>query len=226
MSNKIRRYTSDDIDVTYDVKRCIHAAECVRGLPAVFDTQKRPWVQPDNANADAVAEVVLRCPSGALHYERKDRGTAESIPERNTITPEVNGPLYVSGNTLIQTEAGELVYRDTRLALCRCGASENKPFCDRSHLRIEFQDAGKIEVKQAKTETVAQGGLLTIAPLPNGSLRLRGSFEIRSADGQMRFLGTKALLCRCGASGNKPFCDSTHKKIGFTDAEIEASSDS
>ena len=58
MTGKIHRYTSADIDVTYDAKRCIHAAECVRGLPAVFDTQKRPWVQPDNANADAVAEVV------------------------------------------------------------------------------------------------------------------------------------------------------------------------
>ena len=79
MANKIRRYTSADIDVTYDVKRCIHAAECVRGLPAVFDTKKRPWVQPDKANADTVAEVILRCPSGALHYERKDGGAAESI---------------------------------------------------------------------------------------------------------------------------------------------------
>jgi CDGSH-type Zn-finger protein/uncharacterized Fe-S cluster protein YjdI len=226
MTGKIHRYTSADIDVTYDAKRCIHAAECVRGLPAVFDTQKRPWVQPDNANADAVAEVVRRCPSGALHYERKDGGSAEAIPVRYTVTPVVNGPLYVNGNIRIQTEDNELVYKDTRLSLCRCGASNNKPFCDRSHLKIEFQDAGKIGVKQAKMETFAEQGLLTMIPLPNGSLRLRGNFEIRNADGQTRFRGTEALLCRCGRSGDKPFCDSTHKKIGFTDAKIEASSDS
>ena len=223
MSSKIHRYTSDDIDVTYDVKRCIHAAECVRGLPAVFNTRKRPWVQPVNANADMVAEVVLRCPSGALHYERKDGGAAESIPVHNTITPEVDGPLYVKGNIRIQTVDGELVYRDTRLALCRCGASENKPYCDRSHLRIEFKDEGKIEAKEVKTDSADEPGLLTITTVPNGSLRLRGSFEIISADGQTQFRGTKAILCRCGKSGNKPFCDSTHKKIGFTDSKIEAS---
>jgi CDGSH-type Zn-finger protein/uncharacterized Fe-S cluster protein YjdI len=226
MTGKIRHYTGADIDVTYDVKRCIHAAECVRGLPAVFDTQKRPWVQPDNANADAVAEVVLRCPSGALHFERKDGGAAESIPGQNLIVPSVNGPLYVSGNVRIQTEGGELIYSDTRLALCRCGASDNKPFCDKSHRQIDFQDAGKIEVSQAEMDTPAEQGLLTITLLPNGSLRMRGNFEIYSADGQTRFQGTNALLCRCGASRDKPFCDSTHEKIGFTDMTLEAYTDS
>ena len=224
MSSKIRRYTSDDIDVTYDVIKCIHAAECVRGLPAVFNTQKRPWVQPVNANADTVAEVVLRCPSGALHYERNDGGAAESIPGQNSISPEVDGPLYVKGNIRIQTAVGELDYRDTRLALCRCGASENKPYCDRSHLRIEFRDEGKIEAKEVKTESEGEPGLLTITTVPNGPLRLRGSFEIISADGQAQFRGTKAILCRCGKSGSKPFCDSTHKKIGFIDRQFEASS--
>ncbi len=226
MTSKIRRYTGADINVTYETKRCIHAAECVRGLPAVFDTQKRPWVQPDNANANTVAEMVLRCPSGALHFERKDGGAAESIPRQNVIVPSVNGPLYVSGNVRIQTKGGELVYKDTRLALCRCGASENKPFCDRSHLRIDFQDTGKIEVNQAKMGPATEQGLLTITPLPNGPLRMRGNFEICSADGQTRFQGTNALLCRCGASGNKPFCDSTHEKIGFTDMNLEASTES
>jgi CDGSH-type Zn-finger protein len=188
----------------------------VRGLPVVFDTKKRPWVQPNKANAGAVAEVVLLCPSGALHYERKDGGAAESIPRQNIIMPVVNGPLYVSGNVRIQTNRGELTYKDTRLALCRCGASENKPFCDRSHLQIEFQDAGMIELDQAKTETVTEHGLLTITPLLNGPLQLQGNYEIHTADGQIRTRGKEEQLCRCGRSGNKPFCDSTHEKIGFT----------
>ena len=180
MTSKIRRYTSADIDVTYDSKRCIHAAECVRRLSAVFDTQKRPWVQPDNAHADAVAEVVVRCPTGALHYERKDGGTDELIPRQNTIIPTVDGPLYVSGNIRIQTEEGELVFEDTRLALCRCGASGNKPFCDSSHRRIKFQDAGLIEVNQAEGEASNEQRSLTITLLPTGLLRLQGNFEIHN----------------------------------------------
>ena len=55
MSSQPKRYTSDAIDVTFDTQRCIHAAECVRGLPAVFDTSQRPWIQPANAGADANA---------------------------------------------------------------------------------------------------------------------------------------------------------------------------
>lgn len=70
MSDTRKRYTGADITVTFDAQVCRHAAECVRGLPAVFDTKARPWIQPDNATADEVAEVVARCPSGALQIER------------------------------------------------------------------------------------------------------------------------------------------------------------
>ncbi|MDP9796110.1 putative Fe-S cluster protein YjdI [Catenuloplanes nepalensis] len=65
-----KSYRGSDITVTFDAGRCRHAAECVRGLPEVFDVSARPWITPDNAGADAVAEVVARCPSGALQYIR------------------------------------------------------------------------------------------------------------------------------------------------------------
>jgi uncharacterized Fe-S cluster protein YjdI len=68
-----RTYTGTTVDVSFDAALCEHAAECVRGLPAVFDVQQRPWIQPDGAPADDVVEVVGRCPSGALRIERDDR---------------------------------------------------------------------------------------------------------------------------------------------------------
>ena len=61
MSNKT--YQGRDIDVTFELKRCIHAAECGRRLQSVFDVAKRPWVQPDNATADQVQETIDNCPS-------------------------------------------------------------------------------------------------------------------------------------------------------------------
>ena len=58
MDEKIYTYKSDDITVRYDLKRCIHAKECVKGLRKVFDPNKRPWIQPDEASAEQIANVV------------------------------------------------------------------------------------------------------------------------------------------------------------------------
>jgi uncharacterized Fe-S cluster protein YjdI len=134
----VHNYTGEKIDVTYESGRCIHVAECIRRLHAVFDTTRRPWVLPDAALPDSVAETVVACPSGALHYERTDGGEAEPVQEQNTIRLVRNGPLYLRGDCTIVNGAGELVVHDTRAALCRCGGSANKPFCDGTHEKIGF----------------------------------------------------------------------------------------
>jgi len=122
-----RAYRGPGITVYYDIARCVHFAECVRGLPPVFDVEKRPWIQPANALADEVAEVVRRCPSGALHYELDD-GPPEPVTRPTQVRAAPDGPLTLRGELSIQTPAGEL--RDVRAALCRCGLTGNQPFCD------------------------------------------------------------------------------------------------
>jgi uncharacterized Fe-S cluster protein YjdI len=134
-----KKYTGAAITVAFNPEICIHAAECVRGLPQVFNRQARPWVSPDAAPADEIAEVVLRCPTGALHFERHDGGASEPVPVMTTITPRLNGPLFLRGDIEIRNAAGELVRKDTRVALCRCGQSRNKPFCDGTHREIGFE---------------------------------------------------------------------------------------
>lgn len=62
-------YVGAEVTVSFDPEICEHAGECVRGLPAVFNTKARPWIQPDGATRDEVVEVVGRCPSGALQIE-------------------------------------------------------------------------------------------------------------------------------------------------------------
>ncbi|WP_432099249.1 (4Fe-4S)-binding protein [Streptomyces sp. WAC 04229] len=64
-----KTYRTESITVTFEAGRCLHAAECVGGLPEVFDPVRRPWIQPERATAERLAEVVRRCPSGALQYE-------------------------------------------------------------------------------------------------------------------------------------------------------------
>jgi hypothetical protein len=111
---------------------------CVRGLPQVFNPEARPWVVVDGAGEDAIAATIETCPTGALHYRRLDGGPQEQPQAEATVEPRPNGPLFVRGLVRIVDEDGQLIREDTRLALCRCGASENKPFCDGSHRRIGF----------------------------------------------------------------------------------------
>lgn len=212
---KIKSYWGNGIDVTYDVKRCIHAAECVRGLPEVFDTKKRPWVMPGKADANMVAEVVMRCPTGALHFERSDGESEEPVPQTNTIVVNENGPLYMLGDVKVVTADGETLREDTRVALCRCGHSKNKPFCDNSHWKTGFRASGNVSVKLKDSDGWTEGGHLVVKMNENGPYHIRGNLDIRDSDGQVRFRGKKAILCRCGGSLTKPFCDNTHKNINF-----------
>jgi CDGSH-type Zn-finger protein/uncharacterized Fe-S cluster protein YjdI len=210
------RYEGKDITVYFSVDRCTHVAECLRGQPDVFDSSHRPWVKPDLADADQVAEVIIRCPTGALHFKRNDNGWEEPIPEDNKISICSNGAMWLKGDLEIRTAEDQLLFKDTRIALCRCGHSAHKPFCDGIHAVTSFRDKGKI----ASTKTPKPVSSLTKGPLrivfqTNGPMILSGPFSIIASNGKTGFTGEKAILCRCGSSKHMPFCDGSHKKTNF-----------
>lgn len=134
-----REYSANGITVIWDATRCIHTGRCLRELPSVFDVTKRPWVDVDAAEPEKIAEVIRLCPTDALRYRPGPGLPAEQPDSPTTIRPRPNGPLYVRGQIQIVNQRGEVLGEETRVALCRCGASENKPFCDNSHLRINFR---------------------------------------------------------------------------------------
>lgn len=215
---KIRSYESDDVVVEYDVKRCIHAEECVRGLPDVFDPDRSPWIAPDRADADAIAEVVERCPTGALHYRRRDGGGGEQPDARNVARVDPRGPIFVRGRIRLELPGGE-VLDETRLALCRCGASADKPFCDGSHERIEFDDPGAIQggrlvpAEEAGGDSGAEN-VVTFSCASDGPMLVKGPLRVEGTDGSVAE-GVKGAFCRCGHSESKPFCDGSHRDVGF-----------
>ncbi|MFH7596321.1 (4Fe-4S)-binding protein [Streptomyces racemochromogenes] len=129
-ANEPRAYAGRGITVTYDTGRCLHAARCVGGLPEVFDTGKRPWIQPDGAAPERVAEVIRLCPSGALQY-RLAAGPAEEGDRPTTVVRSPLGQLLLRGELSVTTSGGE-VRRETRAVLCACGVSGNQPYCDHS----------------------------------------------------------------------------------------------
>ena len=216
MSHKT--YQGRDIDVTFELKRCIHAAECGRRLQEVFDTAKRPWVQPDNATADQVQETIDHCPSGALKYVRHDGGTQEQRPDKNIIVVTDSGEYQLHGDVQLMTMGGETLVEEYRLTLCRCGESNNKPFCDNTHRKARFVAPSQVADNAAETADLQPTGKLKVVTASNGPLLLQGNFEIQDASGQQVFRGEKAALCRCGRSANKPFCDGSHKENGFSAA--------
>jgi uncharacterized Fe-S cluster protein YjdI/CDGSH-type Zn-finger protein len=134
-----RTYETDDIAVDWYPERCIHSARCVAGLPDVFDPRRKPWIELWDHSADQLAAVVERCPTGALHYRRKDGGAEEATPTTTSVRVVRDGPLLMRGDLTVADEHGTPVRQDTRMALCRCGESGRRPFCDNTHRRIGFQ---------------------------------------------------------------------------------------
>jgi CDGSH-type Zn-finger protein/uncharacterized Fe-S cluster protein YjdI len=211
--HKVYDFPGSEIDVHWDGRLCIHIAECGNAEGELFVGGREPWCVPDQATESEVREICERCPSGALTYTDKV-GVPEQAAAENTVTVAYNGPLFAQGRLDIEGAPDDMAGVRFRAALCRCGQSKNKPFCDNSHNEARFEDYGSVGERGPGLERT--GGPLSIKPLANGPLLVEGNLSIRAASGRLAWQGTRAALCRCGASKNKPFCDGTHKTAGFT----------
>lgn len=135
----IKEYSNGELTVVWKPKRCIHAAICVNTLPKVYDPNKKPWIEPENASIDELKSQIDKCPSGALTYYIK--GESENIKDMasNTrVEVMANGPLLVHGTLEVKDAGGKTESKSGVTALCRCGASDNKPYCDGAHKKIDF----------------------------------------------------------------------------------------
>lgn len=196
--------------VRFEGKRCIHSRQCVLARPDVFvPNVQGEWIHPDAVPVDEVVAVAHQCPSGAIRYERLDGEAGELPPGVNTIRVRENGPLAV--HAAASVGGADLGYR---LTLCRCGASKNKPLCDGSHAAAGFAATGEPATEES-TPLDRRDGPLEITPLPDGPLQAAGNLELVSGTGRTLNRTQKTWLCRCGQSAKKPYCDGTHRKIGF-----------
>jgi uncharacterized Fe-S cluster protein YjdI len=132
-----KTYATDEVVVEWEPSLCYHSHNCVRSLPQVFDATRRPWVDVNAATADEIETAVGRCPSGALRTRRL-RARAVEPREKPQVVASANGPLLVTGGVCVLDAEGNVLYEGEKAALCRCGGSSNKPFCDGTHAKNGF----------------------------------------------------------------------------------------
>jgi CDGSH-type Zn-finger protein/uncharacterized Fe-S cluster protein YjdI len=199
-----------NITIVFDSRRCIHSRHCVLDAPSVFlANTPGQWIRPNEVSAEYLVAVALSCPSGAIRYERRDGVLGETAPAVNQLRVRENGPYAI--HAALKISGHDDGFRAT---LCRCGLSRNKPWCDSSHVEGGFAATG--EPKSGVVDPLpSRDGDLHVTPTKNGPLDVRGSLEICSGTGRTIARVNGATLCRCGHSGNKPFCDGSHRAAHF-----------
>ena len=137
--SKKKEYTNNEVTIVWEPDKCIHSGICVKGLPNVFRPKVRPWLRIDGASTEELGSQVKQCPSGALSFYMND--VEDEIAESLNTKVEVleNGPLLIYGTLKVTNKDGSTEIKNKTTAFCRCGASENKPYCDGAHVKNNFK---------------------------------------------------------------------------------------
>lgn len=134
MKEITRHYTNGEVTIIWKPHVCIHSAICFNGLPGVFDPRVRPWIKPEGSDTAGIINQVKKCPSGALTYElNKEEAEDNNTNQAGRIEVLKKGPLMVKGTFILVDDTGKEELKTGNIALCRCGGSNSKPFCDGSH---------------------------------------------------------------------------------------------
>ena len=199
-----------DLTLVVDMSRCIHSRFCVTGAPKTFIANvEGPWLHPDESDAELLVRIAHDCPSGAIGYRGKDGVADEVAPKVNMMRLRENGPNAIHAPLVVSGKPDGF-----RATFCRCGQSKNKPYCDGSHHDAGFTASGEPETISLDPIAVRDGPL-QVDPQKNGPLKITGNLEICAGTGRVVKRVESALLCRCGHSKRKPFCDGSHRAAGF-----------
>ena len=141
------KYTNNEVTVVWKPATCIHSTLCWKGLIEVFNPKEKPWIKMNGATTEKIIEQVKKCPSGALSYYLNAEANADKLPDKvvaeaaNIMKIEVtaNGPYLIKTECRIVHSDGREETKMGTVALCRCGASYNKPYCDGSHRKVGFE---------------------------------------------------------------------------------------
>jgi uncharacterized Fe-S cluster protein YjdI len=144
----VKEFSNGDVTVYWKSELCIHSANCLIRLPEVFNSKRKPWINIHASSSKEIMKTVDTCPSRALTYLKspkfvtsKPRATAKMKSKFARVQILKNGPILVTGNFIVRDIKKKKIKIDNEVvALCRCGGSKKKPFCDGSHQAMGFTD--------------------------------------------------------------------------------------
>ena len=131
-----KEFTNGEVTIVFVPKRCFHSERCIKGLPGVFNVENSPWIDANGAETSMIISQVKKCPSGALTYYLNQELEGEAISASIEVIED--GPYLIKGNIKIEDLNGKASIQKGPFALCRCGQSQNKPYCDSSHRKHLF----------------------------------------------------------------------------------------
>ncbi|MBL7817920.1 MAG: (4Fe-4S)-binding protein [Saprospiraceae bacterium] len=143
MEDITKKYTNGEVTIVWKPNTCIHSRICwtaATGLPEVFNPRERPWINMEGATTERIIAQVNKCPSGALSFYMNDEsGENQEITTESIVEIVPNGPLLVYGNIVVKDKEGNETHKNKVTAFCRCGQSGNKPYCDGTHRKVDFE---------------------------------------------------------------------------------------
>lgn len=143
IKDKRKSYVGKQVTIHDNRRICSHAAECVNNSSSTFRLDARPWINPDAADREEIINAIKKCPSGALSYSVDNREYQDQNDREPLVTVSKDGPYNITGSIELVGENIQWAEGSSKehYTLCRCGASNNKPFCDGMHRVINFKDA-------------------------------------------------------------------------------------
>lgn len=144
-----KEYSNGTITIVWKPRKCIHSRICWQNMPEVFDPQSRPWIHPESAPSSEIVELVKKCPSGALSYyynaerdnsdKKSKEDSGESPATETTVSMAPDGPLLITGRLRVIRKDGAIDLKPATTAFCRCGGTQNQPYCDGTHEKNNFK---------------------------------------------------------------------------------------
>jgi CDGSH-type Zn-finger protein/truncated hemoglobin YjbI/ferredoxin len=140
-------YIGQQITVLDNRGTCAHSGFCTDRLPGVFHVATEPFATPSGGRMDEIVRAIRACPSGALSFALDGREARDHVDSVRDPAIEISkdGPYRVTGGIPLVDQDDAPVPRNAgasleHYSLCRCGHSQNKPFCTGMHWHIRFRD--------------------------------------------------------------------------------------
>ena len=237
MENEIiKQYTNGELTIVWKPAACIHSRNCwnaVTGMPQVFDPRKRPWITMENGPSSAeIAAQVRRCPSGALstYYNAEAKNEAPAVKTDGLPGAAYRAPLPATDHPApADSEPPAVTAHNAPADAKLAGVTDQNAPADAEPPGVTDHSAATHPAPLAATDRAAPGttvpepavtlpdpAAIRIKVLPNGPLLVHGLCEVEDAAGNLVQKPDTTAFCRCGASSNKPYCDGSHSRSGFT----------